>query len=134
MSEKIMIRPPVEIEADGDKCGEGCEHYCKFQSCTVGVHNPEECRLFKFANVYGRLRCQACLAAERDAGMSHNAEYYDSGVADGKAESNALIDTLVELVMDYDKMLISNQDVLGDYYGLILRTDQALANAKEMMG
>jgi len=56
-------------------------------------------------------------------------------LAESMCESrDAVIDRLVKLVIDYDKMLISNQDVLGDYCDLIPRTDQALAKAKEIKG
>lgn len=76
---KLTIRPPIEIDVDGDKCnGKTCDgsFYCRFREETE--RDYDYCNLFKVClkcNLkkgddwdFDRktIRCEACLDAEKE--------------------------------------------------------------------
>ena len=69
---KVMIRPPIEIDVDGDKCGKDCDKKWIYEHGIVAYY----CDKFENANIrkitvgdgeIRLIRCQACIDAEKES-------------------------------------------------------------------
>lgn len=156
MTEKRKIRPPVDIEFEGDKCGDYCfdsfatgtgSHICSAFACLP----IEKVRIRVEGNV--AYRCQACLDAVKQADDEHNIAIT---LADSLKKNSELIILIKELVValygllkqavmlseDYlssfdewsDDATIQGWDKAGWKRAIVARkaADKALKHAKEM--
>ena len=65
MTVKLIIRPPIEIEVDGYKCGDGCPQFYQDQWSDRCLFARVD--LYSGSNgVDAPTRCRACLDAESE--------------------------------------------------------------------
>ena len=68
---EIIIRPPVKIDVDGDRCGD-CQMYAGYKGQTPRYRcDVFDGEILKAEDLYLPIlyRCQACLDAEKEAGQ-----------------------------------------------------------------